>query len=50
MNKLAIISQVQKQVDDDELMEEFGITPEKLNTVNAQGFQLNNARTINWEQ
>ena len=38
---------IQKSVDDDELMAEFGITPEKKNVLND--FSLMKTKSINWD-
>lgn len=38
---------VQKEVDDDELMAEFGITPEKKNVLND--FSMMKTKSINWD-
>lgn len=38
---------VQKEIDDDELLAEFGITPEKKNVLND--FSMMKTKSINWD-
>ena len=47
LKKSAFIGMVQEEVDDDDLMADFGISSKKKKNLNS--FELKNTKTINWD-